>query len=61
MPYKTQYIIMHLVQRKHTLPNLSTNLSVHVVKRLQQNVGSKISFTFTCYFMYFLYIAMMKL
>ena len=52
---------MYLLQSKYTLPNLSTNLSVHVVKRFQQKVGSKISFTLTWYFMYFLYIAIMKL
>ena len=45
MSYKIQYISMHLLQSKHTLHNLSSNLSVHVVKRFQPKVGSNISFT----------------
>ena len=76
MSYKIQYIIMHLLQSKHTLsmflrfalisaffciPNLSTNLSVHVVKCFQLKVGSKISFKLTWYYMYFLFIAIMEL
>ena len=65
MSYKIQYIIMHLLQSKHSLPlffkiciNLCSltclqNLSVHVVKRFQPKVGSKISFMLTWYFLYF--------
>ena len=34
--YKIQYISMHLLQSKHTLHNLSSNLSVHVVKRFSR-------------------------